>query len=276
LFFLFLLLVSALVLSFDKGDTSPQSAAAITQAMETALSTGTLCDQLEIRAAAHGLIFMATPQGAISLRAICSQPKISLISSNLSLLNYPTASKKDRKGRFQLLTLTSGATSLLIAIAAIAFLRFLASCCLVRLERGEEREGGHLYDVLVKLTNGQEVVLEDIHHEDIVFYRTHDTHGATEWTMNATPHILLYQYTVQFFDIDNLLNLSRLDKDSEVTTMEASREFREKPSQVKLISSETEMKIGIIVNVKAGSQSKKLREYQRITFTITTLVVEPP
>ena len=203
---------------------------------------------------------MTTPEGAISLRAICSQHKISLISSNLNFLNSPYASKRARRGRFQLVTLTSGATTLLLAIAAIAFLRFMASCCLVRLERGEERIGGHLYDVLVKLSDGQELVLEDIHHEDIVFFRPMESRETTGWAMNATPHALQYLHSVQFFDIDNLLNQNTLEKDNLVTCTGASRYLKEKPSQLNSMAYEIEMKIGIIVNVKPGQQSRKVKE----------------
>lgn len=110
-----------------------------------------------------------------------------------------------------------------------------------------------MYDILVILNNEEEAILENISHDDIVFFRStksEDGCHAIGWSMNASPDALIRHFEVQFLDRCDLLGQSGLqDKQSSSEKL--------KPSTSGKVIRKSGMQIGIIVKVRPAQSPKK-------------------
>ena len=112
--------------------------------------------------------------------------------------------------------ITSGFIGFLTIVGLIWFLRFYPS--IVGLMVKKEKKIGHLYDILVVISEDEEAILENIRHQDIAFYReTSMESGAEppEWVMNTTSDCLEKRFEVQFLDHYDLLGQSGPSEEEE-------------------------------------------------------------
>jgi hypothetical protein len=234
-----------------------QMAASIDKALNVALTSGALCDNLIVRAAALNVSIMTSEAGLKTTAAICSEHTIAFSPSSPSKLYAPpTAQPTFAVGETVVLAsptklLTMSTLVILGAIVLIGALRLISSCYLVRTAKMDKRNGGHLYDILVILNNEEEAILENISHDDIVFFRpTKVDDGRMGWTMNASPDALVRHFEVQFLDRCDLLGQSGL-QDKELTS------DKMKPSMSGKENKKSGMQIGIIVKVRPAQPPKK-------------------
>ena len=234
-----------------------QMAASIDKALNVALTTGALCDNLILRAAALNVSVMTSEAGLKTTAAICSEHTIAFSPASPSKLFAPPTAQPTMAveetvasaGPTKLVTMST--LAILGAIVLIGALRLISSCYLVRTAKMEKRNGGHLYDILVILNNEEEAILENISHDDIVFFRpTKVDDGRMGWTMNASPDALVRHFEVQFLDRCDLLGQSGL-QDKELVS------DKMKPSMSGKESKRNGMQIGIIVKVRPAQPPKK-------------------
>lgn len=232
-------------------------AASIDKALNVALTSGALCDNLIIRAAALNVSIMTSEAGLKTAAAICSERTIAFSPASPSkLFAPPTAQPTFAAGETAAIAsptklLTLSTLAILGAIVLIGALRLISSCYLVRTAKMEKKNGGHLYDILVILNNEEEAILENISHDDIVFFRpTKVEDGRMGWTMNASPEVLVRHYEVQFLDRCDLLGQSGL-QDKELIS------DKTKPSMSGKEIKKSGMQIGIIVKVRPVQPPKK-------------------
>ena len=92
-------------------------------------------------------------------------------------------------------------------ILLIALLRFHPIVTAYFAVKKGEKEG-HLYDILMVLNEDEEAIIENIRHEDIVFFRRTNCENENQsytWMMNATSDLLEKRFEVQFLDQYDLL-----------------------------------------------------------------------
>lgn len=251
--------------------TATELSSSINGAMDSALKSGILCTRFVSFATELNATYMSSPANVKSAEAICTDRTLTLtatiISSpdntaapekisntNSESLQSPTAPKKN-------IPLTSIGVGIIGFIALVGVMRLLSSCYSLYAAKREKVKGGHLYDILVILNSEEEAILENISHEDIVFYRLNpieDVSNSTSsgWTMNASSNALERHSEVQFFDKCDLLAQSGLiDKenrakpacDTKIKTSTGYMDMMRRPTQ-----------IGIIVKVKAAQFIKRI------------------
>ena len=180
------------------------------------MKSGTLCQTFIDRAFILNVTFLMTPESVAASGAACSEQPVftsvytpggtsqpsSQPSSRPS--SQPSEPPVQRKKKLA----TSGFVGFLTIVFLIWFLRFFPTV-LGMMKKHEKI--GHLYDILVVISDDEEAILENIRHEDITFFRrtnVEDPSQSLKWTMNSTSDLLEARFEVQFLDHYDLLGES--------------------------------------------------------------------
>jgi hypothetical protein len=184
------------------------------------MTSGTLCQIFVDRAHVLNVTFLDTPEGIAESGALCKEvPDFTVYIKNggteqpsTQPSSAPSAAPHIRRKKL----ITSGFIGFLTIVGLIWFLRFYPS--IVGLMVKKEKKIGHLYDILVVISEDEEAILENIRHQDIAFYReTSMESGAEppEWVMNTTSDCLEKRFEVQFLDHYDLLGQSGPSEEEE-------------------------------------------------------------
>lgn len=222
-----------------------------------AMTSGTLCQTFVDRAHILNVTFLMTPESVAASGAACSdQPVFNTIyrpggtsqpSSQPSSMptSHPSEPPVQRKKKM----VTSGFIGFLTIVFLIWFLRFFPTA--LGMMRKYEKIG-HLYDILVVISDDEEAILENIRHDDITFFRrtnVEDPSQSLKWTMNSTSDVLEARFEVQFLDHYDLLGEGGPDED------DADETVGHKVKGSKLVTKETYVhepgqQMGMIIRVK--------------------------
>ena len=178
------------------------------------MNSGTLCQIFVDRAHILNVTFLDTPAGIAESGALCKEvPTFTTIINSGGGTEQPSTQPSSAPSfaphihRKKLIT--SGFIGFLTIVSLIWFLRFYPS--IVGAFVKKEKKIGHLYDILVVISEDEEAILENIRHQDIAFFReTCMDSGAEppEWTMNTKSDCLEKRFEVQFLDHYDLLGQS--------------------------------------------------------------------
>jgi hypothetical protein len=227
------------------------------------MKSGTLCQTFIDRAFLLNVTFLMTPEGVAASGAACSEEPVftsvytpggsSQPSSQPSSppTSNPTEPPVQRKKKLA----TSGFVGFLTIVFLIWFLRFFPS--MLGMMKKTEKVG-HLYDILVVISDDEEAILENIRHEDITFFRrtnVEDPSQSLKWSMNSTSDVLEARFEVQFLDHYDLLGEGGpADEDAEGNV-------GHKLSGDKLVTKETYvheagLQLGMIIRVKPAYEAE--------------------
>jgi hypothetical protein len=80
-----------------------------------------------------------------------------------------------------------------------------------------KKERGHLYDILVIVDDYEELILKNISHVDIAYFRDTKSPYSQPWEMNDADDVLEKHYEVEFFDRYDLMGRNKDKLDDEGT-----------------------------------------------------------
>ena len=220
------------------------------------MNSGTLCQIFVDRAHILNVTFLETPSGIAESGALCKEiPTFTTIINNEELQpsSQPSSAPSLAPNIHRKKLITSGFIGFLTIVCLIWFLRFYPS--IVGLLVKKEKKIGHLYDILVVISEDEEAILENIRHQDIAFYReTSLVSGAEppEWVMNAKSDCLEKRFEVQFLDHYDLLGQSgpaEEDHDTAVGHSITGDKLVTKESYVHQVG----LQMGMIISVKPAT-----------------------
>jgi hypothetical protein len=112
----------------------------------------------------------------------------------------------------------------------------------------------HKYDILVVYNDNQDIIIENIDHKEIVFFRSTKIQSKNQtlgWVINSMPDALEKRFEVKFFDKYDLLNEGNTDKTYFKNHL-------------------PELQIGMIIRVKLGDFTNKEQEISKISNSQST------
>ena len=192
--------------------------------VKDAVNSGTLCQQFINRGIYLNVTALMSPEGLAAAGAVCDEEPVFTSVFIPAMTSQPSSSPSGLPSTAPTMkpissnstvVVTSSFIGFLTIILLIGFLRFNSAMAALFLRKKEEKKN-HLYNILVVLNKDEEAILENIRHDDIVFYRgteTPDASTPTEWIMNDTNGVLERRFEVQFYDQYDLLGQSGVDED---------------------------------------------------------------
>jgi hypothetical protein len=180
-----------------------------------------------------------TPTAMTAIIAFCDQiATFDTVFGSLDPTSAPTMSKSKSPSSIKILS-TVAAVSIdrvseaemdemvggFVGLAVFLFfglwgcLRCLP-CCAVLVAAKKER--GHLYDILVVVDDSEELILKNIRHKDIAYYRnTGRPDLSLSWELNDASNVFAKRFEVEFFDRYDLMGRGQgrcVDEDSVCNT----------------------------------------------------------
>lgn len=196
---------------------------AIQNVVLQAVVSNVLCEMIITRASYFNVTALLTITSKVGIGAVCKKtPAFAtyILSTNavvapVVLTNDPTASPTQQPTPPTLKSTLSanrlyGILAIIFIIALLRVVPSLIDCCTSQ----KVYVRGHLYDILVVLNDKEEAILENVRHEDIVYFRemTSDPDKfLSGWLMNNTSEPLMRRQEVQFWDLYDLLGQSGID-----------------------------------------------------------------
>jgi hypothetical protein len=212
---------------------------AIKAGIKKSLKEGTLCTNLQGFADQDQVASLITPPAMTAIKAFCDQnATFDTIFGGLTPTLAPTISKSKAPSSIKILssiaaipidTVSKAEMNSMIGVivgVAIFFifgvwgcLRCLP-CCVVAVAGKKER--GHLYDILVIVDDHEELILKNIRHKDIAYFRnTKSRDSLITWDVNDANDVFETRFEVEFFDRYDLMGRGRdkfIDEDSVCNT----------------------------------------------------------
>jgi hypothetical protein len=134
------------------------------------------------------------------------------------------------------------------------FLRCLP-CCVGLIVVKKER--GHLYDILVIVDDTEELILKNIRHEDIAYFRKADVDSELTWDVNDTNDIISKRFEVEFFDRYDLMGRgcdTTYDNDDEQKTCNIDfSKSEDKVAWREAYAHQSSLETGMIIRVSPGN-----------------------
>ena len=199
--------------------------------VKDALYGGTLCEEFIKRGANLNVTELTSPEGKAAAGALCEEtPVFSTVLTpavtsqpssrpsgqpNSSPTSQPSMMPESPISIPSSVIGTGSFMGILSLIILIGVLRFNSSMSALLLQKKDEKEI-HLYNILVVLNDYEEAILENIRHDDIIFFRETefiDESTSNDWIMNTTTDVLERRFEVQFYDQYDLLGQSGVDED---------------------------------------------------------------
>lgn len=196
---------------------------AIQDVVLQAVISNVLCEMIITRANYFNVTALLTITSKVGIGAVCKKtPAFAtyILSTNavvapVVLTNDPTASPTLQPTPPTPKSTTSanrlyGILAIILIIALLRVVPSLIDCCTSQ----KVYVRGHLYDILVVLNDKEEAILENVRHEDIVYFREMTSNPdkfLSGWLMNNCSEPLVRRQEVQFWDLYDLLGQSGID-----------------------------------------------------------------
>lgn len=219
------------------------------------LSNHKLCEQFILRGIYLNVSILMDPASQAAAGAFC-QPKSLFYTINTPLMtsqpsSMPSGAPSSIPAQFVNIDRNESTDTLwgfLTIILLIAILRFNSVFTTLLTKRGEC--ACHLYDILVVLGDEEEAILENIRHDDIMFFRRTqlgNTSQSAEWMMNSSPLLFEKRFEVQFYDQFDLLGESGLDGNEILAT---DKIIGDKIVTKEVYIHKATLQVGMIIRVK--------------------------
>jgi hypothetical protein len=155
---------------------------------------------------------------------------------------------------------TNRSLGLLAVVLLVGLIRF-SPLVTAYTSKKEKPKACHLYDILVILSEEEEAVMENIRHDDIMYFEE-VSKGNTPpvWMMNSSPQILMKGVQVQFTDRHALLPSRQVGDDTyghdnrEMIELKGKGNSKDRALKAKATSHKTNnlsiLELGTIVNVR--------------------------
>ena len=193
--------------------------------VKDAVNSGTLCQQFIKRGVYLNVTVLMSPEGLAAAGAVCDETPVFTTVFTPAMITQPSSSPSGQPSSSPTMMPQSSLSSsvvgtssfigILTIILLIAVLRFNSAMSALLVQKKDEPEN-HLYNILVVLNEDEEAILENIRHDDIIFFREteiEDESTSNDWIMNATNEVLERRFEVQFYDQYDLLGQSGVDED---------------------------------------------------------------
>eukprot|EP00596_Hydrurales_sp_CCMP1899_P003571 CAMPEP_0119051136 /NCGR_PEP_ID=MMETSP1177-20130426/72856_1 /TAXON_ID=2985 /ORGANISM="Ochromonas sp, Strain CCMP1899" /LENGTH=814 /DNA_ID=CAMNT_0007030245 /DNA_START=432 /DNA_END=2877 /DNA_ORIENTATION=- len=223
-------------LSANESAESVANTVAATKAqVTTAVVTGTFCNALVGSSKLHNVTTLNTPEGIGAMKAVCNTTNIPIFSTSFIAgtdtqpssmpSTQPSSEPTKIPTPMEPGLITSSFIGFICIVILIGFLRFFPYFMSLFIEK-ERKLSGIKYDVLVMINDEQEALLENINHEDIVFFRRTKIEAEDQtlaWMTNVTCIALEKRFEVKFFDKYELYVGSLKGKDNRKNYQDASK-----------------------------------------------------
>ena len=214
-----------------------------------------LCNLFVSRAMELNVTFMMTTSGLEKAGALCGVRAAARIESPVTATaipsTTPTAAPTPYSAPTRATLFSSTFVGVITMIILVGFLRLNPTLATIIMPK-EKPRAGHLYDILIVISDEEEAIIENIKHEDIVFLRRiakYDNDQTDAWMMNTSSEPLEARFEVQFYDHFDLLGESGPSEENELS------DVGHKVIGNKLITKETyiheaSLHVGMIIRVK--------------------------
>lgn len=231
-----------------------------------ALVSNLLCEQIITRASYFNVTALLTLASKVGIGAVCQKVPVfatyiltaKAVTSPFAATSDPTMAptQQPTPATLKINTTANRLYGILAIIFIIALLRLVPSlidCCTT--QKAVTR--GHLYDILVVLSDKEEAVLQNVRHEDIVYFREMTSSPdkfLSGWLMNNSAEPLVKRQEAQFWDLYDLLGQSGIDveKSSQASWKGASGSMKADGDKVvtkQKYLHEASLQIGMIIRV---------------------------
>ena len=175
-----------------------------------------LCTLFVSRAMVLNVTFMSTTSGLKSAGALCDVRANARFEDTVTTTSSPSAAPTaaptpHSTPRPTPATLFSSTfVGVITIVILVGFLRLNPTLATIIMTK-EKPRAGHLYDILIIISDEEEAIIENIRHEDIVFLRRitkSDIDQTDSWMMNTSAEALEVRFEVQFYDHYDLLGES--------------------------------------------------------------------
>ena len=238
----------------------------IQSAVLQAVVSNVLCEMIVTRASYFNVTALLTLTAKVGIGAVCKKtPAFAtyILTTNALpvapiLTSDPSSSPtlQPTPPTIKSTTSTNKLYGILAIIFIIALLRLVPSlidCCTTQ----KVYVRGHLYDILVVLSDKEEAILQNVRHEDIIYFREMTSRPdkfLSGWLMNNSSEPLMKRQEVQFWDLYDLLGQSGIDveKSSEELWRGASGSVKysgDKRITKQKYLHEASLQIGMIIRV---------------------------
>jgi hypothetical protein len=186
-------------------------------------------------------------------KGVVTRHKISdTIPPTLSITRPPTVTPSEVSPTEEVHKFLGGLAGLLaLSIFGVwGFLRSLPYCVgLIVIKK----KGCHVYDILVIVDDSEELVLKNIRHEDIAYFRKTEVLELT-WEVNDTNDVITKRSEVEFFDRYNLMGRGLDTNGNEKGT--CSMDFmmsKDKAAWRESHTHQSSLETGMIIRVNPGN-----------------------
>ena len=216
------------------------------------LSNGSFCSKLVLCAHDNNVTILLTASAIKSIGDVCQRTPV---FDTVFIAGYDTqpssqpSSSPTSRPTFHPKTkvATANFVGILTIVALIGLFRAYPSLLSINVTK-MKKKAGHLYDILVVLSDTEHAILENIKHEDISYFRRTEVvrdGQTTVWLINKTGNVLEKRFEVEFYDANHLLG-NRRGRLSE----------NGKPEAITGRIDESSLAVGMIVRVKPAAASK--------------------
>lgn len=217
-----------------------------------------LCTLFVSRAIELNVTFMATTTGLKSAGALCGVRANARFEDTVTVTSSPSADPTAAPTAHSSTPRPTPATlfsstfvGVITIVILVGFLRLNPTLATIIMAK-EKPRAGHLYDILVVISDEEEAIIENIRHEDIVFLRRiakDDIDQTDSWMMNTSAEALEARFEVQFYDHYDLLGESGPSEENVMS------DVGHKVIGSKLVTKETyiheaSLHVGMIIRVK--------------------------
>ena len=213
-----------------------------------------LCTLFVSRAMELNVTFMMTTSGLEKAGAMCgvrAAARMEKPIETVSPTSIPTAGPTPHSTPTPATLFSSTFVGIITMVLLVGVLRLNPTLATIILPK-EKPKTGHLYDILIVVSDEEEAIIENIKHEDIVFLRRIakcENDQTDAWMMNTSSEPLEARFEVQFYDHFDLLGESGPTEENEST------DVGHKVIGNKLITKETyiheaSLHVGMIIRVK--------------------------
>jgi hypothetical protein len=245
--------------------------------MMNAVQGRTLCTDLQNSANTGNISSLKTPSATAKITALCYQNlTFDTIFGNVYPSSQPTTSSPSKMTKFttkgkilatavvQPIDIVSNTDqhtfiggifgfSVLCILGFWGYLRCLFFCFdLVAMKK----ERGHLYDILVIVNDSEELILQNVRHKDIAYFRDFKVQDSDlTWELNNANDVIAKRFEVEFFDRFDLIGRGRdTNYDKEGTCNVDFGKWRE------TYTDQSVLETGMIIRVHFDKGYKKYKE----------------
>jgi hypothetical protein len=192
-------------------EVTRKSIATVIDRVITNVTDGVFCRNVISSGRDNEVSFLMQPNALAAVGALCDKPTVK--RTNLYEAQ-PTSMPSSMPSSSPTHSPTPVKSPSVFPLKYLAFLSLIflfgccCCCCFMRMYPAAlKKKSGHKYDILLLIDN-DEVMIENIDHTDIAFYRRtwiEEDHHTLDWKINANTDVLEVRFEVRFFDHYDLL-----------------------------------------------------------------------